>query len=209
MKVPQCLALLLLFTMIVLSGCFGAPADVRKATKELILTSTTEIEPTLSDAVTLDPTLTTTVLPAATAIQPVVQTTLPIPFNVSVSADAWIIDHPAGRIQIQFDNSVWESTQFDEMIPLYYEGGPVLTHNIIEGCNLSLNFGGGVPMNWVLDTNEISLGDHPFSKKSFHNGEGELQFVIYDQLFRITFEGDVGRCLQQAEIVLGSYQVSQ
>ncbi len=131
-----------------------------------------------------------------------------IPFPVTVSAGTWFIEHPRGEIQIQFDADVWESTQFSEFIPLFYEGGAVLVHRELEGCHLSLNFGGGVPMDWELETETILLGDHEFSRTDFRNGQGELQFVIYDELFRVTFGDDVENCLQNIEDVLSSYLIN-
>ncbi|MBL7163732.1 MAG: hypothetical protein ISS57_14120 [Anaerolineales bacterium] len=131
-----------------------------------------------------------------------------IPFPVTVSPDAWLIELSSGDIQIRFDTARWESTQFDEFIPLYYEGGPVLVHNELDGCQISLNFGGGVPMDWSLEKESLLLGDHEYSVVSFRDGDGEMQFVIYDALFRVTFGNDVDGCLQEAEVVLSSYQVS-
>ncbi len=153
---------------------------------------------------TLHPLRSPTFEPTATATQQLLQPTFNFPFPVTTSSGSWLIKHPAREIQIEFDQSKWESTQFDEFIPLYYEGGPVLVHREIDGCHLSLNVGGGVPMDWVLETGEVFLGDHQFSKTTFLNDDQEIQFVIYDQLFRVTFGETLEHCIKEVESVLGS-----
>ncbi len=201
------LVCLLLCILIVLSGCYVAPFNVGEATQELLPTSIIRSEVTPSPIATLYPTQAPTEL-STKATQPDVQPTMQIPFPVTVSPDAWLIELSSGDIQIRFDTARWESTQFDEFIPLYYEGGPVLVHNELDGCQISLNFGGGVPMDWSLEKESLLLGDHEYSVVSFRDGDGEMQFVIYDALFRVTFGNDVDGCLQEAEVVLSSYQVS-
>lgn len=131
---------------------------------------------------------------------------LGLPFPVSVSEDAWQIDHSSGRMSLAYDDSTWESTYFDQIEPLLYEGGPVLRHRDIEGCYLSLNVGGGVPLDWRLQTEEIQLGRRQFSKAEFRNGAEVLQFVIYEQLFRVVPGDDFEGCIEAVENVLATIE---
>jgi len=161
----------------------------------------------LNPTATLNPLVSPQFESTATAAQQLLQPNFDFPFPVTTSPGSWLIKHPNGEIQINFDQSSWESTQFDEFIPLYYEGGPALVHREIEGCHLSLNVGGGVPMDWVLETDDVFLGDQQFSKTLFFNGVGELQFVIYDQLFRVTFGDTFESCMEEVVRVLESMQI--
>ena len=163
--------------------------------------------------VTAKPTNISTEIPSATAAaaetQAIVEPTISsaIPITVTIENGSWVMVQSSREMQIDFDETVWESTQFEEMIPLYYEGGPALVHKEIDGCTLSLNVGGGVPMDWTLTTEQILLGAHEFSKVSFFNGQRELQFVIYNQLFRITFGEDIETCIRDVEVVFNNFQL--
>lgn len=129
------------------------------------------------------------------------------PFPVIVSAGEWIIEHPAGERSLKFDPSQWKTIYFDEIEPLHYEGGPVLQYQQMDDCVLSLNVGGGVPMDWRLNTTEVQLGEHIFKKTIFRDSSGEVQFVIYNELFRVAYGYEQDGCLEAIEKVLGSYQV--
>jgi hypothetical protein len=129
------------------------------------------------------------------------------PFTVFVLDEAWIIEHSTGNIQLQFDNLDWSSTSLEEFTPLFYEGGPVLLHRSYERCVISLNFGGGVPFDWDIATEDVQLGGHTYSRSTFWDADGALQFVIYDMLFRITSTVESDACLTAAEDVLETYQL--
>lgn len=125
-----------------------------------------------------------------------------------VLADAWLIEHPGGNIWIGFRPTEWTSTTLDEFVPLYYEGGPALVHRSIEQCVISLNLGGGVPYDWSLETDQVQLGEHVFSRSAFRDAGGDLQFVIYDMLFRVTSGVDSEACIEAAEGALATYRVA-
>lgn len=129
------------------------------------------------------------------------------PIPVMVSDDQWQVDRPSGEMRLRFDDSIWESTHFDAIEPLFYEGGPVLIHRDIGECYLSLNVGGGVPMDWRLQTEEFQLGSQQFSKTEFRDDAGQLQFVIYDQLFRIVPGNGSEGCIAAAEEVLAAMEI--
>jgi len=173
-------------------------------TKE-IATYTAIAKPTKNPTEIPTASVTTAAAETQILLNPTIANAIPIP--VTVYNGSWVIEHSSGEMQINFDETVWESTQFDEFIPLYYEGGPALVNMEVDGCTLSLNVGGGVPMDWTLTAEEIFQGTHEFSKVSFYNGEGELQFVIYNQLFRITFGDDIETCIREAEVVIVNFQL--
>ncbi len=200
MKACQTFAFALLCTGLLLSACSESLDADEDVAGEIVPTSAPSTQPFPSSTKTL----LSTPAPTPQTNQNLKPTSL-IPFPVFVTPGVWLIDNPNHEIQIQFDTTRWESTQFDEFVPLYYEGGPVLVHTKIDDCQLSLNFGGGVPMDWNKATEETLLGDHDFSKTSFRDGNGKLQFVIYDQLFRVTFGNDIESCIYEIEVVLESY----
>ena len=134
---------------------------------------------------------------------------IPLPFSVEVSTGEWIIDHPRGEILLIFDVSQWASISFDHIEPLYYEGGPALQHRAWEDCVLSLNIGGGLPMDWRKQSDEVQVDKHIFEQATFYDAQGDVQFVIYDQLFRVTFGDEQGTCLQAVESVLESLTLPQ
>lgn len=210
MKRIQMIAFWSLAMVICFSACDPKPETVGETTPESAAALATQPEMTPSSTAPL-PTTTTTLptgQPSLTAVLPSATPSMLFPFRVIVSPGVWLIEQHKRDIQIQFDTTRWESTQFDTITPLFYEGGPVLVHKEIDGCKLSLNFGGGVPMDWSLEREAFLLGDHEIPLVSFYDGDGELQFVIYDALLRVTFGYDVDGCLQEAEVVMSNYQVS-
>ena len=213
MKRRQMVVLWSLALAICFSACDPKPENVEVATPEDVAVLATQPAAALTSTATMPPTVPPTVPPteqvrATAAPQAAVPTSMPMPFPVTVSPGAWLVEMPDRDFQIQFDADRWESTQFDTILPLYYEGGPVLVHKEIDGCNLSLNVGGGVPMDWSLEKEAFLLGDHEIPQVSFRTGDGDLQFVIYDALLRVIFGDDVDGCLQATEVVISSYQVS-
>lgn len=58
------------------------------------------------------------------------------------------IDQPSVQMRLVCDDLLWESTYFDEIESLFYEGGPVLRHRDVEGSYLSMNIGVSLPLGW-------------------------------------------------------------
>jgi len=174
------------------------------ATPTLAITPTPKPATTQQPSQIVEPT-TITPVDSGTTVTPV----LDAPFTVFVLDEAWLIEHSGGDIHLQFDSLDWSSTTLDDLTPLFYEGGPALLRHSLDQCVISLNFGGGVPFDWGLETEKIRLGDHTYSRTTYRDADGDLQFVIYDTLFRVTFSVEPDACLEAAEGVLATYQLAE
>jgi hypothetical protein len=158
-------------------------------------------------ACSLGPELTPTT--GGSTVEELVDSEIALPFPVHVAPGEWQIEHPRGHIHLSFDGSLWMTTYFDEIIPLYYEGGPALQHKVWQDCVLSLNVGGGMPMDWSKQSSQIQLARHNFEQNTFRNARGEVQFVVYDQLFRLTFGLEQEACIEAFENILQSLTLPQ
>ena len=64
-------------------------------------------------------------------------------------------------------------------------------------------------MDWNKQSGHIQLGRQNFEKSTFRNARGEVQFVIYDQLFRLTFGDERDACTEAVEHMLQSLKLPQ